>query len=312
MTRLSANLLMLVAGLVWGAGFIAQQTAMDDIGPFLFMALRFPLAALAILPFVIKETKAARIEGGSRVRPPLNIGDYLGIAVVGLVFFIAMAMQQVGLLTTSVTNAGVLTGLYVVLVPILALVLFKQPQPIIIWPCAVAAFIGIWMLGGGGLAALSQGDWLVLIGAIFAAFHVIAIGVVVTRTRRPATLACAQFAISGVIAWVGFAIARATDWSLEPPIALETILAAAPEILYAALFAGALAFTIMAVCQQYTSASSAAVLLSSEALFAALGGALILDERLTALGYAGCALMFAAIVIVSFSSAEAEEATAKG
>ena len=99
-------------------------------------------------------------------------------------------------------------------------------------------------------------------------------------------------------------IARAVEWSAEPALEPVLLAAATPEILYAALLAGALAFTIMAFCQQYTSASIAAVLMSSEALFAALGGAIFLSERLVLLGYIGCAMLLAAIAVTSFATEE--------
>ena len=119
-------------------------------------------------------------------------------------------------------------------------------------------------------------------------------------------MACTQFIVSAALAIVGHVIARALDWSAEPALDLDLLMAAAPEILYAALLAGALAFTIMAFCQQYTSASIAAVLMSSEALFAALGGAVFLGERLVLLGYAGCALLLIAIAVTSFATEQDE------
>lgn len=290
---------MLLAGLIWGMGFIAQETAMNDIGPFLFMTLRFALAALAILPLVIWERK----KHGNR---SLTAAQWISIVSVGLVFFPAMALQQVGLLATSVTNAGVLTGLYVVLVPIIMAIAFAQKQSAIIWPCAVASFLGIWLLGGGGLGLLSWGDWLVLLGALFAALHLIAVGFTVVRLGRPATVAATQFAVSAVFAFAGLIIARYFDWSYEPSVNIDAVLNAAPEIAYAAFFAGALAFTIMAFCQQYANPATAAILLSSEALFAALGGAVLLGERLSLTGYLGCALLFTAIGIVSVASAQSD------
>ena len=222
-----------------------------------------------------------------------------------------MALQQVGILKTTITNAGVLTGLYVVFVPLMAFGLFKERQPKIIWPAAAAAFFGIWLLGGGGLDNLTWGDWLVILGAIIAALHVIAMGRTVGKLRRPFTIAAAQFAVSGGLAFVGFFIARLLDWQYEPSFQTSTVISAGPEILYAALFAGALAFTIMAVCQQYTSASNTAILLSSESLFAALAGAIFLNERLPLMGYIGCGILFSVIVVVSLVSAKSEDQAAK-
>ena len=300
MSRMSANFLLLVAGLVWGGGFVAQATAMDDIGPFLFMTMRFFLATLAVLPLAILEHRKRGPEFAIQGR------DWVLVLAVGFIFFSAMALQQVGLLATSVTNAGMLTGLYVVLVPIIAFTAFHEQQAAIIWPAALVAFVGIWLLGDGGLGALTWGDWLVILGAIFAALHVIAVGRAVTGLRRPVAVATAQFAVSGVLALAGFILARALQWDFEPAFSVTTITAAAPEILYAAFFAGALAFTLMAVCQQYTTAADAAILMSSESLFAALSGAILLNERLLPRGYAGCAMLFAAIVIVSVVSAKVE------
>ncbi|MEM9734159.1 MAG: DMT family transporter [Pseudomonadota bacterium] len=302
MTRTSANLLMLVAGLVWGLGFVAQEQAMDDIGPFLFMGLRFALAALALAPLVLWELRKR-----DDALPHLSNKDWLSLVTVGVIFFTAMALQQVGLLATSVTNAGVLTGLYVVLTPIILHLFFGQRQPVIIGACAATAFLGIWLLGGGGLGRLTWGDWVMIVGAVFAALHVIIVGATVGKMRLPATLAAMQFAIASLFSWAGFAVVRIADWSYEPALAFNIVARAAPEIAYAALIAGALAFTIMAFCQQYTKAADAAILLSSEALFAALGGAILLGERLDVLGYAGCAILFGAIVVTSFASAKLEE-----
>lgn len=298
MPRSLANALMLLAGLVWGGGFVAQETAMDDIGPFLFIATRFALACLAVLPLVIYELR--------RSDATLSRADWVSMLVVGAAFFTAMALQQVGLLATTVTNAGVFTGLYVVLVPIIALVALQMKQSWIVWPCAFVAFAGIWLLGGGGIDGFNWGDWLVLLGAVFAALHVLAIDWSVRRHHRPMALAAVQFAACGLGGLAGFTISRLLDWQYEAAFALPTLLNAAPEIAYAAFFAGALAFTIMTVCQQYTAPATAAILLSSESLFAALGGALLLGERLPFLGYIGCGLLFASIAIVSAASARQE------
>ena len=304
MSRTTANLLLLLAGLLWGGGFIAQQAAMDSIGPFLFIALRFALAALAIVPLAIWEAKRAPTNTAGSTG--LLKSDVWGIAWVSTIFFIAMSLQKVGLLATTVTNAGMLTGLYVVMVPIIVFLFLSERPPALIWPCAVAATFGIWLLGGGGFDRFTWGDVVVLIGAVFAALHVIAVGLVVTRSKRPIAVAVSQFAIGSVIAIVAFGTARWFDWQHEPAVTTATLYQALPEILYAALVAGAAAFTLMAVCQQFTPAPDAAILLSSEALFAALGGAIFLGERLDVLGYLGCAILFGAIVLVSFASAKSE------
>lgn len=305
MSRLTANCLLLLAGLVWGLGFVAQETAMDNVGPFQFIALRFCLAALVVWPFALRETKALQRVGQLIAFTP---SQWRAIVVVGSVFFGGMAFQQVGLLGTSVTNAGMLTGLYVILVPIIAFTILRERQTLTIWAAAATAFAGVWFLGGGGIGKFTWGDVLMIFCALFWAIHVIIIGRAVGSMGRPVAIACIQFAVCGALGCLGFFIARLIDWSLEPVYSHADLIAAAPEILYAAIIAGGFAFTLQAIGQRYTRAADAAVLLSSESLFAALGGAVILGERLDLYGYLGCALLLAAIVVVSVVAARAEAA----
>lgn len=292
MSPKTANLLLLLAGAVWGMGFVAQVGAMEDIGPMLFMTLRFFIAGLCVLPFAIRELRKS-----GRVFNVLMLRQFIP---VGAIFFTAMAAQQVGLLATSVTNAGFLTALYVVLVPLILLIIFRERQAWIIWPAATIALVGIFLLSGGKIEALTWGDWLVMAGAIFAALHVIYIGRIGISSGLPVTMASTQFFLSSIFAAIGYFITPHLG-IFEPAANVAIIKNALPEILYAAIFAGALAFTLMAVGQRYTSAATAAILLASESLFAALFGAILLSERLSAIGYVGCALIFTSLVIVELN-----------
>lgn len=282
MTRLQANILLLTAGAMWGMGFVAQSTAMQAIGPFLFIGLRFAIACLSMLPFALRE--------GARTPVRLRASDWRSFALIGLLLFAGMAAQQVGLLTTTVTNAGFLTGLYVVMVPFFGVLLFRQWPHRIVWPAALCALAGIWLLSGGGATALVAGDWLTILCAAFWALQVIYIARAASRTGRPVTLAVAQFA---VIALIALLIALAVE-----PIDPAAIRAALPEILYAGIFSGGIAFTLQVVGQRHTTAPQAAIFLSTEAVFAALFGAIFLGERLPPTGLAGCVLIFSAILLV--------------
>ena len=295
MSKTVANLLLLVAGAVWGAGFVAQQTAMETVGPMAFIGFRFLLAGLAVLPLAIWEYRRSN-RGFSR-------DVFRAFALVGVIFFLALASQQVGLLETTVTNAGFLTALYVILVPVILLIFARTPQPAIIWPSAVLAFAGIYLMGDGGIAGLTRGDWLVILGAVFAALQVIYTGKVVKLTELPVCMACFQFLLSGALGFVCHALLFLTPIS-ETPISLTGIQGAWIEIVYAGLFAGATAFTLQAVAQRYTSESAAAVLLSSESLFAALLAAILIGDRLSGSGYLGCTMIFAAILIVQLVPAQ--------
>lgn len=281
MTRVQANLLLLLAGVIWGMGFVAQSTAMASIGPFLFIAIRSAIASLTVLSWAVAE--------GRQADTRLRRSDYLYFMVIGLALFTGLALQQIGLITTSVTNAGFLTGLYVVMVPVIGIVLFRNwPHPVV-WPSAAACLAGIFLLSGGALTALRQGDWLVIGGAVFWALQVVLIGRA-NRAGRPVTLSCVQFATSAA---AGFLIASMVEDFNWNAIALTW-----KEILFTGVFSSGIAFTLQAIGQRYTTSAQAAIFLSSEALFAALFGAIFLGDRLTFTGFVGCSLLFAAMLAV--------------
>ena len=282
MSRTQANLVLLLAGALWGMGFVAQSTAMEAIGPYMFSALRFSVATLAVLPLAFFEAR--------RSGRPLRRNDWLAFVWIGVLLFGAITTQQVGLLTTTVTNSGFLTGLYVVLTPFFAVLLFRVwPHPAV-WPGAALALAGIWFLSGGAIDNLALGDWLTIACAAFCALQIIFIQRHASHTGRPITLAVTQFAVCGVL---GLILALVME-----PVDLVAIEAAGLEILYAGIVSGGIAFTLQVIGQRYTTAPQAAIFLSTEAVFAALFGALILGERLPATGLLGCALIFAAILVV--------------
>lgn len=293
MRHRTANLLLLLAGAVWGMGFVAQQTAMESIGPMQFMTLRFALATGAVALFARRETR--RGSYGS-----VGEGDRKQIVILGIMFFIPMALQQVGIGATTVTSAGFLTGLYVVLVPFVVLFFVRESQHWIVWPSAGVALVGIYLLGDGGFSGLTWGDWLILTSAFFAAGHIVLLGRTVQRLERPVLVATGQFAVAAVLSLAGYLIFVTLPVTrvLEPLFSLDRLTAAAPQVLYGGLIAGGLAFTLMAIGQRYTKEAHAAVLLSSEALFAALFGAWLLGDALTSRGYIGAALIFGTILIV--------------
>mgnify|MGYP001338100337 CR=1 FL=1 len=298
MSRTSANLILLLAGAIWGMGFIAQQTAMDDIGPILFVALRFLIAGLAVLPIAYFELKkSGELKNFNRVRTHSK-----GFLIVGLMFFLGMVIQQIGLLETTVTNTAFLTALYVVFVPIFMIVIFRIPQPFIIWPTAILALAGIYLLSGGDLNVLTSGDRLIILCAVFWAGHVIFTGKYSAASGLPVTLATMQFFITAILAFVCYLLAVTIGYSQIP--SLGQLIGATPELLYAGIIAGGLGFTLQAIGQRYTSESTAAILISTESLFAAVLGAAFLGERLALTGYIGCAVIFSAILIVQLVPAK--------
>lgn len=282
MSRLRANTLLLITGAIWGMGFVAQSTAMAAIGPFLFIGLRFAVATVAMTPLALRE---ARISGR-----PLTPREWRIFAGIGTTLFAGMAAQQAGLLSTTVTNAGFLTGLYLILVPMFGVAIYREFPHWVVWPSALVALAGVFLLSGGALTRLTTGDWLTILCAGFWALQILFINRYATETGRPVTLAVVQFAVTAVLA---LAIALPFEH-----VDLSAIRLAAPEILFAGVFAGGIAFTLQTVGQRHTTAANAAIIMSSEALFAALFGALLLGERLNGMAAAGCALIFSAMLAV--------------
>lgn len=282
MSRIQANLLLLLAAAIWGGGFVAQSEAMEWLGPNWFNALRFALATLAVLPFALREAK-----GAGR---PLSLRDYGWFLLVGLSLLVAQTLQQIGIQSTSVTNASFLTGLYVVLVPVIAVAVLRRRPHWVIWPAALITVLGILLLNGGSLSALGDGDILVILCAIFLAVQITLTPIAVGFSERPLALATVQFAVCAVGA-------GSAATALEP-ISTSAIVSALPEILYGGLLSSGLAFVLQIIGQRYTTAPQAAIFLSSEALFGALFGAVLLAETLPGIGYAGCGLIFAAMLLV--------------
>lgn len=282
MTRIQANLALLLAAALWGGGFVAQSTAMQWLGPNWFNGLRFALATLAVLPFAWREARNAERR--------LSWRELSSFGLIGICLLAAQTAQQFGIQTTTVTNASFLTGLYVVLVPVISVMFLRRRPHWIIWPAATLTLAGILLLSGGRLSAISDGDLLIIVCAFFLAIQITLTGLYVVRSGRPLALAASQFAIcalGGSLAGLSF-----------EPISLDGLSRVIPEILYGGLLSSGLAFVLQIVGQRYTTAPQAAIFLSSEALFGALFGAVLLAETLPVTGYIGCAMMFFAMLAV--------------
>ncbi len=282
MSRPVATLLLLICTMLWGFAFIAQKSGMGTMGPLTFAGVRYLLGGLLILPLALWE---------KRRRPePLEAGHWAVVGGVTLVFFIGSWLQQAGLGTTTATNAGFLTSLYVFFVPLLGFVLFRtRPHPII-FVCVPLALVGTYYLNGGGLGSFNQGDWLVATCAVFWALHVILLGQIARATGLPIFISAISFLVAG-------AAALALAFAIESPT-VAGISAGWMQIAYAGIFSTAIAFTFQAIGQQHVPPANTAIILSAESLFAALGGAVLLGERLPPIGYAGAALIFIAIIAV--------------
>ncbi len=282
MSRPVASLLLLLCTMFWGFAFIAQKSAMDSMGPLTFAGVRFIIGGLLILPLALHELRRKAVR--------LTNVHWFFILAMSAVFFLGSWLQQAGLATTTATNGGFLTGLYVFFVPLLGFLLFRtRPHPIVFIGVPLA-LVGIYFLNGGGLDSFNGGDWLIVTSAIFWALHVILLGHVARMTGLPIFVSAISFLVAGIVA-------SAIAFGIETPT-MEAISAGWIEIAYAAIFSTAVAFTLQAIGQQHVPPANAAIILSAESLFAALGGALLLGERLPMVGYAGATLIFCAILLV--------------
>ena len=282
MPRPIAVLLLLVTTLLWGMAFVAQKSAMDSMGPLTFTSARYLLGGLVILPLALWEY--------SRRAKNVSARDWLLVFVLCVSFFMGSWLQQWGLTMTTVTNGGFITSLYVLFVPLIGLIVLRHwPHPIV-WLCMPLALIGVYYLNGGGLDSFNTGDAFVLGSAFFWAVQVLMLGFVANRTGLPVFVSALCFIFSGLVATGGAFAFETPTWA--------ALADGWVQILYAGILSTAVAFTLQAVAQRHVPPANAAIILSSESLFAALGGFLILGERLPPVGYAGAAMIFAAIVIV--------------
>jgi drug/metabolite transporter (DMT)-like permease len=284
MTRVKADLLLLLVAVIWGLGFVFQKTAMDAIGPMTFIAARSLVGALALVPFALRESRAHA--------KPITPEFWRITALASLALFVAEAMQQFGLVTATVTNAGFLTALYVVCVPFITWIATRQAPIAIVWPAAALSFAGTWLLGGGDMAALSAGDRLLAVSAIVWALHVVVTGSA-ANYDRPVLFICLQFWIVTVVSvvWAG----------VTEPITIAALQSAWLEIAFVGLFSSALMFTLMVIAMRRAPPAEAAIILSTENLFAALGGAVFLGERLNIINWIGAALIVVATLAVQLA-----------
>ena len=153
MNRLQANLLLTLAAIIWGSSFVVQQIGTGELGTITFTGARFLVGALVVLPFAIKQF--LRVDQNER---KFQSSDWLGLIITGSVLFTAAALQQHGILRTTVTNSGFLTALYVPLVPVLGLIVLKRKVHFSIWPASVCCFLGTYILSGAQEVDLVAGD----------------------------------------------------------------------------------------------------------------------------------------------------------
>jgi drug/metabolite transporter (DMT)-like permease len=283
---LKSDVLLLITAIIWGFAFVAQRVGMAYVGPFTFNGIRFAIGSFSLLPLVLlsrgQRTTSDNILPSAGLKTTL-----LGGGALGLVLFAGASLQQIGLVYTTAGKAGFITGLYVIIVPILGLFWRQQPK-IGTWIGAFLAAIGLYFLSVTEQFTIDPGDLLVLFGAFFWAAHVLIIGWLSPRIN-PIKLAFSQYLTCSILSLITATIVE--------DIRMPSIFQAAIPILYGGLLSVGVAYTLQVIAQRDAHPAHAAILLSMEAVFAAVGGWLILGEVISARGLFGCGLMLAGMLL---------------
>ena len=274
-------ILLFLAALIWGTAFVAQSVGMDYVGPFTFNACRYVIGSAVLFPLILLRKRRT---GGTLIsRDDLRAGMACG-------FFLAVAsnLQQAGIMTTDVGKAGFLTAMYIVIVPVLHFFLTRRSS-LRLWISAAIAAAGLYFLSISGSWTLETGDILLILCAFVFSLHILCIDHF-SGTSDGVTVSCLQFLTAAVLSWAGALLTETVLW--------DTIRQAGPAILYAGVFSCGVAYTLQIIGQKGADPGPASLILSLESVVSVAAGFLFLGQALAARELLGCALMFAAIVLV--------------
>ena len=293
MSRQVAHGLLLLTSFVWGITFVFQTTGMETIGPFGFTSLKFLTGTITILPMAIWEYRRAPLQTIMLDSKDDRVMIMIGIINLGVLMFVGSALQQVSLGITSIANTAFLTTLYVPLVPILGLLMFRRNMRKLRWVAVAIFVVGSWLMSGASPSDAVIGDVMVIIGAFFWAGHIMQVGWMAQRTHAPFQLAFLQMLITTILSYGVF--------SFTETMTLMDLSAVWPEILFAGIMSTGLGFTLQLIAQQHCSNAAAAILLSLEGVFAAISGWVLLGQSMLVSAMIGAGLIFVAVLIVELS-----------
>lgn len=298
--KLRGTIMLFLAALIWGVSFVAQKAGMEYIGPFTFNGIRFLLGSLVLVPVIlIMHTIQKKKSAGICADETTNLIErkkalITGSLTCGVVLFVAVSLQQIGMMYTTAGKTGFITALYIVLVPILGLFRGQKVRPIL-WICVGISTIGLYLLCVKSNFSVSKGDFLVITSAFGFAIHILSIDHFASKADS-IKLSCLQFLVAGLLSFPFIAIFERVDWS--------NILACWLPILYAAVLSCGVAYTLQIIAQKDTEPTVTSLLLSLESVFAVVAGILLLNEQITSRELIGCVIMFAAILLAQLPSKE--------
>jgi len=282
--EVKSNILLMLTAAIWGFAFVAQRVGAQHVGAFTFSGVRFALGSMSMLPLLLysRNKQTEKPSGSADSRTELKAG-----VIAGSILFLAVIMQQIGLTYTSAGKAAFITGLYIVLVPLLGIFL-KQRIRLNTWVGVVLAVIGLYFLSVNEDFSIAKGDLFEIAGAFFWAFHILVIDYY-SKKADPYKFSFVQFVTCSVLCLI---VALFFE-----DMSIAGLYEAIIPILYGGILSAGVAYTLQIIGQKHAKPSHAAVIMSMESVFAALGGALLLDEYLGGRGYLGCALMLAGMLL---------------
>lgn len=282
-TKPKSIVLLFLTAIIWGFAFVAQKVGAQYVGAFTFNGIRFALGSLSLFPVIMlfekeKQTKESFIK-------TLKAG-----VICGTVLFIASTLQQMGVeITNSAGKSGFITGLYTVFVPIAAFLFMKKKTNILTWIGAVFAVGGLYLLCMTGEESVGMGDLVLLIGTVFWTVHILAIDKYMIDGISPLRFSQMQFAVCAVLSLICAVIFE--------DISFMAIRGALLPILYGGFMSVGIAYTCQVLGQKEADPTFAAIVLSTESVFGAIGGVILAGESMTTSAYIGCGLIFIGIVL---------------
>ena len=275
----------LLCTFIWGTTFIAQDTGMDDIGPFTFNAVRFFVGFLAIIPL-------AFLFEAKKIKSEISIDKktfFILSFLIGLSLFLGSALQQVALLYTDVANAAFFTIFYVPMVPIIIFIFKRKSIHWSVWPSVFLCVIGGYLLTNFQDATVRLGDTLVVLGALFWSTHIIFTGVIVTKYNLPLTLGAVQTLIVAIFSFI--------IGIIYEEFILNNILMEIYSILYAGILSGGFAFVLQIYAQRNITPAPAAIIFSLEGVFATIAAWFILNQILDINNLFGCFFILCGVLL---------------
>ena len=275
----------LLCTFIWGTTFIAQDTGMDDIGPFTFNSVRFFVGFLAIIPLALLfEVKKLKKEFRFDTKTFIILSLLIGVSL-----FLGSALQQVALLYTDVANAAFFTIFYVPMVPIIIFIFKKDFLHWSVWPSVILCLIGGYLLTNFQDATVRLGDALVVLGALFWSTHIIFTGMIVKKYNLPLTVGAIQTLL---VALFSFIIVLFSE-----EFVLDNILNEIDSILYAGILSGGFAFVLQIYAQRNITPAPAAIIFSLEGVFATIAAWFILNQILGINNLLGCLFILCGVLL---------------